>query len=69
MIAGTHNKVNGTKNIVIGNYVDIKGSNNWVFVTKFTGETNGDLIIGSWRIVLDKSSNILVSPRFAITFL
>jgi hypothetical protein len=69
VIAGSANSVNGNKNIVIGNYNTVDGSNNWIFVSKFTGKINRDLLIGQWRIELNKSNLILTNPRFAISFL
>lgn len=69
VIVGTGNTVNGSKNFVIGNYDNIEGSNNWVFVSQFTGKINGDLLVGNWRVQLDKSKYIIWSPRFAISFL
>jgi hypothetical protein len=69
VIAGAGNNIKGDKNIVIGNLNNVEGSNNWVFVSKFKGKTNGNLIIGKWRIQLDKTNLILTNPRFAISFL
>ncbi len=50
VIAGEGNYVNGKKNVVVGKYNTVNGSDNWIFVSKFTGEINGDLVIGKWRI-------------------
>ena len=69
VVAGGANKVNGHKNIVIGNYNNIEGSSNWVFVSAFTGKINGDLLVGEWRIELDKANLILINTRLAISFL
>jgi len=33
----------------------VEGDNNWVFVSGFEGSIDGDLLIGEWRIELDKS--------------
>jgi len=33
------------KNVLIENYNNIEGSNNWVFISKFRGEINGELLI------------------------
>jgi len=52
VIVGTGNSANGNKNIVIGNYNNVEGSNNWIFVSQYTGKINGDLLIGNWRIEL-----------------
>jgi hypothetical protein len=69
VVAGSGNNVVGNKNIVIGNYNNIQGNNNWVFVSQFTGKINGDLLIGNWRIELEKSYLIPFSPRFAISLI
>jgi hypothetical protein len=69
VIAGAANSVNGDTNIVIGNYNDIEGSNNWVFVSNFKGNINGDLLVADWRVEIDKSRQILISPRRAISFI
>jgi hypothetical protein len=69
VIAGTGNTIAGTKNFVFGNYDTINGSNNWVFISQFTGNVSGDLIIGQWMIQLNKTNLILISPRLAISFL
>ena len=50
VIAGSGNSVNGRKNVVIGKYNNINGENNWVFISKFKGTINSDLLIGQWRI-------------------
>ena len=50
VIAGYGNFVNGCKNFIVGNWNNINGSNNWIFVSSFTGYVNGDLLIGKWRI-------------------
>lgn len=42
--------VNGNKNLVIGNYNNVNGNNNWIFISKYTGNVNGDLIVGEWRV-------------------
>ncbi len=67
VIGGTGNGVNGNKNIVIGNYNVVNGSNNWVFISKFTGNINGDLLVSNWRIELDKAIYVLINPRFVIS--
>ncbi len=46
VVAGGAKTVNGDKKIVIGNYNNIDGSNNWVFISAFTGKINGDLLVG-----------------------
>lgn len=69
MILGSNTAVAGNKNIVIGNYNNITGSNNWVFISNYTGKINGDLLLGKWRIEIDKDSLILVNPRFAISYI
>jgi len=47
---GSNSSITGNKNIVIGNYDSITGSNNWVFVSNYTGIINGDLLLGNWRV-------------------
>lgn len=42
--------VDGDKNVIVGSYNTITGSNNFVFIEKYTGQANGDLLIGKWRI-------------------
>ena len=69
VVAGGANTVNGNKNIVIGNYNNIEGSNNWVFISAFTGQINGQLLIGEWRIEMEKANLILINTRLAISFL
>jgi hypothetical protein len=50
VVQGEKNSVDGSKNVIIGNYNSIKGSNNYVFIEKYIGQANGDLLIGKWRI-------------------
>jgi hypothetical protein len=35
---GANNSVNGTKNVVIGNYNKLEGGHNWVLVSNFSGK-------------------------------
>lgn len=69
VIIGGNNTINGDKNIVIGNYDNITGSNNWVFVSSYSGNITNDLVIGNWVIQLDKAKLILINPQFAISFI
>jgi hypothetical protein len=69
VILGSNTAVTGNKNIIIGNYNNITGSNNWVFISNYTGKINGDLLLGKWRIEIDKDSLILINPRFAISYI
>lgn len=52
VITGQGNEVNGRKNLIIGNYNNVQGDNNWVFVSKFGGKINGILLVGEWMIEL-----------------
>ena len=69
VVAGGGNTVHGNKNIVIGNYNNIEGSNNWVFISSFTGKINRELLVGEWRIEMEKANLILINTRLAISFL
>jgi hypothetical protein len=69
VILGSGNKASGNKNVIVGNYNNIEGSNNWVFISKFTGKINGDLLISEWRVEIDKADQILEDARYAISFL
>ncbi len=69
VVAGGGNTVHGNKNIVIGNYNNIEGSNNWVFISSFTGKINQELLVGKWRIEMEKANLILINTRLAISFL
>jgi hypothetical protein len=53
----------------VGNYDTISGSNNFVFIDHFDGYINGDLLVGKWRVELDKKDFIKLSPSFAIYFI
>jgi len=50
VILGQGNSIDGSKNVIVGNYNTLKGSNNYVFIEKYSGQANGDLLIGKWRI-------------------
>ena len=69
ILAGGGNALNGSKNFVIGNYNNVQGSNNWIFVSKFTGKINGDLLIADWRVEIDKAKLILINPMLSISFI
>jgi hypothetical protein len=45
VIIGSNNIINGSKNVVIGNYDNITGSNNWIFVSSFSGNVTGVLVV------------------------
>lgn len=61
VIFGVGDVVDGTKNLIIGSYDTVHGSNNFVFVDKYSGSIDGDLLVGKWRIELDKR---YLLPRF-----
>lgn len=42
------------ENIILGSYDNVIGNNNFVFVSKYSGEINGDLIIENWEVEFDK---------------
>jgi hypothetical protein len=69
VIRGKSNKVGGTKNVIVGNYNTLRGSNNYVFIEKYTGQANGDLLVGKWRIEIEKKMLILINSSFAISFI
>ena len=50
MIQGKKNAIDGNENVIVGSYNTLKGNNNYVFIEKYTGQANGDLLIGKWRI-------------------
>jgi hypothetical protein len=60
---------NGSKNVIVGSYNTIYGSNNFIFVEQFTGSANGDLLLEMYRIDLTKVELILIDPTMAISFL
>ncbi len=53
----------------MGNYNTVRGSNNYIFIEKYTGQANGDLLIGKWRIEIEKKRAILVNSTNAISFI
>ena len=69
VIRGKSNRVGGTKNVIVGNYNTLRGSNNYVFIEKYTGQANGDLLVGKWRIEIEKKRLILINSSFAISFI
>jgi len=50
VIAGQQNSIDGSKNFIVGSFNTLKGNDNYVFIEKYTGQANGDLLIGKWRI-------------------
>jgi hypothetical protein len=69
VIRGKSNTVRGTKNVIVGNYNTLRGSNNYLFIEKYTGQANGDLLVGKWRIEIEKKTLILINSGFAISFI
>lgn len=45
VIYGDYNSLTGSGNLLIGSYDTIYGNNNFVFVDKFSGSINGDLLV------------------------
>ena len=55
---GYNNRVQGTKNRILVDNVVVKGNGGWVLKKCFTGKCEGDLILGEYRIKLDKLGNL-----------
>ena len=66
VVIGEGNMVKGSRNILVGNYDSIRGSNNFVFVDSFDGSANGALLIEKWKIILNKRESIKTNPSWAI---
>ena len=69
MVVGKDSKVNGSNNILVGNFDSITGSNNFVFVDSYQSSTNCALLIGKWRVEFDKKRWIKLRPEYAIFFI
>lgn len=68
-IRGRANIIGGKNNVVVGSFNTLRGSNNYVFIEKYKGQANGDLLIGRWRIEIEKKTLILINSGFAISFI
>ena len=40
-----------------------------MFIEKYKGQANGDLLLGKWRIEIEKKTLILINSGFAISFI
>lgn len=54
---------------MVGSYDNITGSNNFVFASNYTGSGEGDLIVESWKVQLDKRSLVMVMPIMVVSVL
>lgn len=62
MVIGSNNTITGSGSLLIGNYDNITGGNNFVFVSNYAGSIDGDLVIENWKVQLDKRYLTVVYP-------
>lgn len=59
----------GDDNIILGSYDNIIGSDNFVFVSRYSGIISGDLIIENWKVEFDKRNLVIQDPNLVVSSL
>lgn len=57
----------GDDNIILGSYNNIIGSDNFVFVSRYSGVISGDLIIENWKVEFDKKDLVIRDPNLVVS--
>ena len=57
----------GDDYIIMGSYDKIIGSDNFVFVSRYSGVISGDLIIENWKVEFDKRNLVIQDPGLVVS--
>ena len=57
----------GDDYIILGSYDNIIGSDNFVFVSRYSGVISGDLIIENWKVEFDKRNLVIQDPGLVVS--
>ncbi len=66
---GGKNVVNGSQNMIYGENNIITGDYNWIFISDYVGKIKGNIVVGRWKLELDKIDQIILDPRNAISLI